>query len=300
MRVSLALEYDGTLLWINRKKEEISTLANAISSGTKLTAPSDAPSSWSRAMGLKQGLREYDAILGNLEFASGWNQASDSALTRVSDLVSRSQQLAISATGGRDMGQEGIVAELDGILKEIISAANAQYGDQYIFAGSKTAEKPFSIDDSTGEVTYNGDLGEVKVRTERGANGSYKMNLTGTDVFSYTSGDQELNIIHEIWELKEAVEAGDSTKISAKLGTLEDAFKAVSKQSTVTGSRLSSFDTRKSALELIKANTTTRLSEVEDTDLPEAILKLQQNATAFEAALQVTTIMDNLSLTKFL
>ncbi|MFZ2445584.1 MAG: flagellin [Syntrophobacteraceae bacterium] len=301
MRISFAVEKEKTLLWINQRKEEISRLTNAVSSGKKLTAPSDAPAFWAQAMGLKQGLREYDSVLGNIDFAVGWNQATDAALNNVSDLISHASQIAISATSATGSDQRAALAsELDAIIEEMLKDANSQYGDQYVFAGTDNGSAPFSIDDSTGVVTYAGDEGAVAVRTDRGADSAQTVNLTGAQAFSYSSGGSTLNVIHEVWELKQAVSSADSTAINAKLGTLDDAFNAISQQSAIVGSRLSGLDNRKSAISLIKTNTEGRLSDIEDTDLAEGLTRLQQQTTAFEAALQVTALVDDLNLANLL
>lgn len=301
MRISFANQKEATLLWINRRREDIADLTNVISSQKKLSSPSDAPASWARAMDFKHGLEEYDAILGNIDFATGWNESTDSALNGATDLISKAHDAAISALSPSGMDQrDALITQLDGVIKNLITVANTQYGDQYVFAGTNYSSPPFSIDDATGVVTYSGNDEKVQVRTNRGANGAYKINLTGTEAFSFTSGGSTLNAINEVWQLKEAIRTGNSTAISAKLGTLDEASAAISKQSSTVGSRLSTLEQRKSALEILKTNTQSSLSDVEDADLPEAITKLQQESTAFEAALKVTALVENLNLAYYL
>ncbi len=301
MRISFAIEQDNNLLWLNRRKESTNQLSNSISSGTKLASPSDDPVAWARSADLKQGLREYDSILGNLDFATGWNQAADAALTNVSDLISQARQVGISANGpsGEDQ-KDALAAQLDGIISQMLQAANSQYSDQYIFAGTATASAPFSLDDSTGEVTYSGDSGQVQVRTDRGANGVSTVNQTGTDVFSFASGGSDLNVIHEIWELKQAVSAGDSDAVSAKLNTLDDAFQSVSSKSTTTGARLAALENQKSTLNTLKTVMTSRLSDLQDIDLADAVIQLQQQQTAYEASLKVISLTNSLNLASLL
>ena len=83
---------------------------------------------------------------------------------------------------------------MNAILQQAVSLANSQYGDQYIFGGTNTTTAPYSIDVS-GNVTYSGDSNSIQVKTGTSSaadGGSTAVNLTGDEVFSYTSGGSTL------------------------------------------------------------------------------------------------------------
>lgn len=275
------------------------SLSESISSGVRLSAASDDPAAWAKAMDLKQGSREYDSILGNIDFATGWNEATDSALTNVSDLIAQARDLGISSIGPDGVEEQQATAEgLDQILEELLSAANSQYGDQYIFAGTNTGTVPYSIDD-LGNVTYTGNSGSLGVKTDR-SGGTTTVNVAGPDVFEFESGGETLNIMQEIWELKKAVSTGDTNVISEKLTTLEDAETSVARQSSVAGTRLSSLENRKSSIKVIQSDMAGWLSTTQDTDYTEAITKYSQASLAYQAALQVTGKLEQLSLVNYM
>lgn len=302
MRISFAIKKDVSLLTFNKSQDEINRLSNAITTGDKLTAPGDDPSAWSQSMDFRQGLRAYDSILNNIDFAVGWTKSTDSALNEVSNLISQAKQTAISAEGAAGMEDPGaLVASLDGVLKQMLSAVNSQHGDQYIFSGTADpTSPPFTLDDATGVVTYTGDTGHINVRTDKGGGSLSTVNLNGDEAFNFQSGGSTLNVIHEIWELKQAIGAGNTATINAKLGTLDEAFQHVGQQSVVTGSREATLDGQKTAITVFKTDQQTRLSDIADTDMAEAITQLQQHRTAYQAALQVTGMMDNLSLMNYI
>ncbi len=253
-------------------------------------------------MTVKQGLREYDSVLGNIDFATGWNESTDSALSNLSKLISDARQVGITAASGSTIDkQNALVAQLTNILQDAVKAANSQHGDQYIFAGTSTNVAPYSIDNATGAVTYSGDTSHIQVRTDRGGNGTTVVSLTGPEALSFeNSSGSTVNVLQEIWNMRKAVEAGDSTTINTSLGNLQKAFDAVNNQAMVTGARLSAFESQTSAISVFKVNQKSTLSDIEDTDLADAITKLQQAQTAFQAALQVTGMMSDLSLTNYL
>jgi flagellar hook-associated protein 3 FlgL len=300
MRISFSMLTAGNLQNLNDKQAQISQLSQSIASGNKLASPSDDPYSWAQAMDVKQGLREYNSIVSGINFGTGWGQTTGSALSQLSNLVSQAKQVAISATSTTGSSQSAALAtEVNGILQQAVSLANSQYGDQYVFGGTNTGSAPFSIDNSTGVVTYNGNSNPIQVKTDTSGS-STSVNLTGTDVFSFTSGGNTLNVLQEIWGLGQAIQKGDSATIQSKSATLDDAFNHVNNENAVNGATLSGLTNQQSAISVIQTNQQSTLSSLQDTDLAQAATQLQQAQTAFQAALQVTSILGSLNLASLL
>jgi flagellar hook-associated protein 3 FlgL len=304
MRISFNMQSGQTLQTLNDKQEQINTLSQELSTGVKLSTPADDPYSWAQSMNTKQGLREYDSILNNITFATGWQQTADSALTQISGLVSQAKQTAISALGASGTQKSTALAtQLDGILQQTENLANSQYNGQYIFAGTLTGAAPFSIDASTGNYVYNGDAGTVNVRTDRSIvtnGGSTTINLTGSYALSYTAGGTTTNALQDIADLKKAILAGDTATISSKITSLDVAFNTVNNAAAVNGARLSALDTQKAAIGVFQTNDQGNLSNLQDTDIAGATTKLQQAQMAFQAALQVTSMLQKLNLASVL
>lgn len=302
MRISFGMQTSEALLTLNDKQEQINQLSQQISSGVKLSSPADDPYSWAQAMNVKQGLRQYQSIMSNITYATGWEQTSNSALSQLSNLVSQAKQAAISATSGTGTDQSTALAtQVDGILQQALNLANSQYGDQYIFAGAKTATAPFTIDNSTGAVTYNGDTGSISVRTDLSgvSSGPTVINQDGQQVFSYSSGGSTLNVLNEIWGLEHALKTGDTATISSKITTLGDAFNNINNETAINGDRLSALSTQKSAISIFQTNVQDELSNLQDTDIAAAATTLQQAQTAYDAALKVAGMLDNLNLASY-
>ena len=98
MRITLNMQTSGALLSINDQQEKITQLSQQIASGVTLSSPSDDPYVWAQTMNINQGLDQYNSLLSNINFATGWGQATESSLSQLSDLVTQAKQIAISAT----------------------------------------------------------------------------------------------------------------------------------------------------------------------------------------------------------
>ena len=303
MRITLNMQTSGALLSINDQQEKITQLSQQIASGVTLSAPSDDPYVWAQTMNINQGLDQYNSLLSNINFATGWGQATESSLSQLSDLVTQAKQIAISATSAMETNQTGALAgEVSGVLQQAVNLANSQYGNQYIFGGTNTGSAPFSIDESTGAVTNNGnpDYIQVKTSTSDGADNTTSVNRTGDDVFTYTSGGNPANLLQTIWGLGQAIQNGDTDSISSDLTSLSDAFDHINTESAINGSTLSALTNQQSAINVIQTNEKSTLSGLEDTDIATATTKLTQAQTAYQAALQVTGMLDNLNLASLL
>ncbi|HYA41887.1 MAG TPA: hypothetical protein VEF34_11320 [Syntrophobacteraceae bacterium] len=304
MRITLTMENSQTQLDLNNDQEQISQLSQTIASGVKFSSPSDDPYAWGQCMNVQQGVQEYKSIQSNLTFATGWEQTTSSALTQLSDLISQAKQVAISATSATGTAESAAYAsEVNTIVQQVLNLANTQYGDQYIFAGSVTSKSPFSIDSSTGVVTYDGDPNSISVRTDIADGSSYNtssINVTGSDLFTYTSGGNTLNVLNQIWQLQQALENGDSTAVTNSITTLSDAFDHINDESAIVGANLSELNTQKSAISVFQTNDQSILSNLQDTNMAQATTQLQQMQTAYQAALDVTNILDNVNLASYL
>lgn len=303
MRITLNMQTSGVLLDINNQQENITQLSQQIASGAVLSSPSDDPYAWSQTMNINQGLQEYTSILSGISYGTGFGQATGSALNQLSDLISQAKQVAVSAvseTGSQESAT--LASQVNGILQQAVSLANSQYGDQYIFGGTSTTTAPYSIDNSTGVVTYSGNSSyiQVKTSTANAASSTTAVNLTGNDVFTYTSGGSNCNVLQEIWGLGQAIQNGDSTTISNDIGTLSDAYSHVNDESAVNGATLDALTSQQSAINVMQTNDQSTRSNLDDVDVASATTKLAQAQTAYQAALQVAGVLDNLDLASLL
>jgi flagellar hook-associated protein 3 FlgL len=295
MRVTVSMTYQKMILNLNRKTEDSARLANMIATGKQISKPQEDPQAWSQAMDLKQGLRELDAFQKNVDFAIAWNETTVNALNGFSDLLDQAIAVGNEAiTNSEDRATQKQTLEL--ISQQALDLANTQYQDLYVFSGRSFSTAPFS-EVSPGVYNYDGDINDFEVRT--GKNNRRDINLDGQEVFITDAGS---NVLDELAALKAALELDpeDPTEIQDHITALASAQEHIRAKNSVAGLRLAYLDGQKSALESLVLNGENQISKIEDADTAEAIILMQQNQTALEAALQVTAMLNNLSLVKFL
>ncbi|HOK94921.1 MAG TPA: hypothetical protein PKW71_02225, partial [Anaerohalosphaeraceae bacterium] len=98
----------------------------------------------------------------------------------------------VSGTYGE--GQEGqnardrTAAEINDVLEQMVALANTKYVDQYIFGGNNTADIPYAVQRSGGEITAVAYCGSSENRSIEAAPGVLaSISLAGENLFSSDS-----------------------------------------------------------------------------------------------------------------
>ena len=91
MRITQTMVAQTTLNNIENNMTRIDQLEGQITSGTRLTKPSDDPIGTARALGFQEGIDQSTQFLANIDQANGWLNATDSALGAVTDSIQRAR-----------------------------------------------------------------------------------------------------------------------------------------------------------------------------------------------------------------
>lgn len=296
MRITFAHAYDKSIHDINNRKESLDRLNGMVSSGKRMLTPSDDPIRWAQAMGIKQGLREIESYGTNIQFALGWNRATEDALNAMSDVMQRARNAAMAFVSANSHEESlALVQTLDQAIEEAVGLANTRYGDQYLFGGKGSTVAPFNSLDLT---QYHGNTEPMEVRI--GSNQRQVVNLDGQSAFFTDSLDPDSSMLQTLVKVRDALKSGDSDTVQARLKDLDDGYHHLIAMGTLVGTRLEKMEHHEATLSHLKLQDVSRLSELEDADFVEVLTRLQQQRTAFEAALRVTSAMDELNLAKFL
>lgn len=141
---------------------QVSETQNQISSGTRITKPSDDPVAASRLMSLTDDLATRDQYQKDINLMRNRVNQEETVLHSVNDLLIRVRELTTQAgSGALTLDDRGsIAAEIKQKLQQLEDMVNTQdaSGD-YIFGGYKTSTPPF-IDTGNQNYRYAGDEGQ--------------------------------------------------------------------------------------------------------------------------------------------
>ncbi|MFN0017553.1 MAG: flagellin hook IN motif-containing protein [Pirellulaceae bacterium] len=168
----------GNQLAIQRLQQQIST-------GIRLSTPSDDAPAALRAMALQRLLELKDQHQINLKTSQSFLNATDTSVNSVSDLLLRVRstvQGSIGATAG-DADRQAAVVEVQGAIQQLLSVANQKFRDRFLFAGSRDGTTPFVASGNT--IRYDGNEGDLQSYTDTDLLTS--TNVPGSHIFGAIS-----------------------------------------------------------------------------------------------------------------
>ncbi|HEY2249600.1 MAG TPA: hypothetical protein VGH74_01020, partial [Planctomycetaceae bacterium] len=140
---------------IQSSQFSMAQLEAEISSGQKFQLPSDDPSDASQAINLTSLLARFKQFDTNAQAGTALLNATDAALTTISQGLTTAQGLDASGIGDTAIQKAALAQQIQGIIQQVLDAANSTFGGQYLFGGSQNAVPPFSV--TSNGITYNGD-----------------------------------------------------------------------------------------------------------------------------------------------
>ena len=218
MRVTSKMMQNTYLKNTNALASGTQNSLNQLSSGSKIFRASENTAAAVKAYQVRTSLQRNVGYSSNLDHATAVLSSSESVLMGIEDTLKEAKSKIVQALN-TPTGQEGrkiIAGELKSIQDQIFQALNTNDSGFYIFGGSNTDEKPFTLGED-GSLMYNGhklsdlpnDVNDTTVKTlsddslyldiglapeflESGKvdkNTVFEYSITGIDVVGYgTSG----------------------------------------------------------------------------------------------------------------
>jgi flagellar hook-associated protein 3 FlgL len=244
--------------------QEITQAQIAVSSGKKLTAPSDDVQSWVEISEIGKMQASNAAWTDNAAYGESRSSKAETNLSEINNLMIRAQELLIaaaSAAGGTE-GRTAILADLNGIRETLSTLLNeTDYQGVPVF------------DDST----------TVKIPVGRGiqleAVGTRQSVAEGIDV-NGTAMSLDAILASAI----AAVTSGDNAAQTAALSSVEKGLSHVIGEQSKQGIRAERLSSVADRLNDAALSLDEKRSTLEDTDLTETIAKMQQKLLTLEAA----------------
>ncbi|MFT3785336.1 MAG: flagellar hook-associated protein FlgL [Tepidisphaeraceae bacterium] len=144
-RVSNLLRGNLAMRSITDAQKQLLEVQQQISTGKRLTAPSDDVGDAAIAMQVRKLLEARDSYTSNLKQADTNLSSVDSTLQSLTDLVRQAKDVA-SANVGSDVSDEerqSAATVVDSLFDQIFTLGNQQVAGNYLFGGDRSTDAPF-------------------------------------------------------------------------------------------------------------------------------------------------------------
>lgn len=176
MRVSDQMMLGNYVRNLMNKESTLGKLNNQISSGRRISVPSDDPIGTARSMALNTNLKEVEQYTANSNHAVTWLNTADDALSTANSYLQRVYELVVSGSSSDKTTSSlaDMADEVDQILDGLVQVSNTTVGNNYIFAGQQVTNPAYSMrTPATGDAR---DLGAAPIQITS-QNNQFKIKL---------------------------------------------------------------------------------------------------------------------------
>ncbi|MEF9934244.1 MAG: flagellar hook-associated protein FlgL [Clostridium sp.] len=320
MRVTNRVMINNYLHNLSRNQQAMGKLQMQLSTGHKVSRPSDDPFVVTRTMELKSSIAANERYKQNIEEARGWTDTQEMALGQMNDVLHKVRELTVQASNDgalSDADKKAISTQLQQLKEQLVEIGNTSYDGRYVFSGQKTTEKPFEIfndptnaaNPNNGKVVYKGSNAGLDKELAPGV--SLDIGIAGSELFKdkYTSNTpnpptppnpfvDNVGIFSTIDELINSIENGGDT--SALLGKLDENIENITTIRGASGARQNRLEDMHAKNESETFNMTTLLSKTYDIDVAEKYMEAKVMESVFQASLNVGAMVMQPSILDFL
>ena len=303
MRISNNTIYQSGISNINSLQSDQVKLQQQISTGRRITSPSEDPVASARALEISTAQGINSKFADTRQTAQLKLNTLESNLTSVTNLLVSTQSTLVAAGNGGYSDQErGFIAtELSSSLDSLIALANTKDASgNFLYAGFQTSTQPF-VANATG-ATYAGDSNQqlLQVDSQR----QMAVNVSGDNVFQAGGNDVFATMKNLVTllntPLTPATQAAFTTGLSAALGQMQGSVDNVLNVRASIGSKLNEIDSLDTAGADRKLQYSKALSDIQDLDYASALTNLSKNQAIMEAAQKSFVSVTGLSLFKLI
>jgi flagellar hook-associated protein 3 FlgL len=286
MRITEGIISGRNLADLQRANAAVAKASQQVSTGNRLSRPSDDPQAVQKALNLRGDLAATAQYMDTANASQGWAQATDDALSDINDVLQRAREAVVQGGNGTmsQKDRNDIATQIDQLIGQAKASGNATFDGQYIFAGQKTDTAPYDPD---GADTYNGDTGSI-VRTI-GPGVSVQLNGSMGSVLGNGSDGKALQVLRDIAAHLRGGTATDTNALrTSDLSAIDASMADVSTARAEAGALSNRLTTAANRLTDMQTSTEKVRSGVEYVDLAEAISTLSSQQAVYQAALQAT------------
>ena len=279
---------------------KLSETQKKLASGKQINKPSDDPYATSRALALSGSLAQIQQYERNVNEATSWTAATNTALSSINDVAQRARTLLVQA--GNDTydqtSRSAIADEIDQLVDTMKGDANAQVAGTYVLSGTKSDTAPYTVN---GADTYNGNAGAVYRQIGPGV--AVQINTIGSQVLgSGVSGDGGLiGVLRDISQhLRGGTTADANALRTTDLQNLDSSMDTLTSAIAVVGATSNRLTTAASRLSELEGSTTSLLSDTQDADMAQTMIDFSTQQSVYQSALAAGSRIVQSSLLDFL
>ncbi|MDX1795489.1 MAG: flagellar hook-associated protein FlgL [Hydrogenovibrio sp.] len=339
MRVSTSQFYSQSYSAIAKHQNSVMQIQEQISSGKRVNRPSDDPVATSQINSLNKTIDSLAQFKKNGDYARSQLSLEETQITSAVDAVQRARELSLQMMNdtysakdrqstAKEVGQ--LIDHLSSLMNStnsegelifagnnvnaneafVVDAANSaglQPGNQFLaYIGSANAGAAYDVQANYGArfVQIGFDANHKANADDKGDASRVRITDKGSSVFNIPGATSlpagvDPNLVNVLVQLKDTLDQG--LQPSAAIGDdLQAGIKQMAKQLAEIGGRQNRIDSQATASDSYSITIKERLSNLQDLDMVKGITDLTTKQNALQAAQQVFSKVQGMSLFNYL
>ena len=297
MRISFQTGFRHALSDIQRTSEELARRQREVSSGLRLQAPSDDPTSAVGAVTEHAALGSIDRYARAADSVSARLTVVDTVLGDIVEKLTQAQAVATGALGDTPTTaqREAAARELAGLRDALFGDFNTNFRGVFVFSGTASTTSPFLRNPDQTVGAYQGDTSTISVDIDRTS--AVQVTFDGSSV---AQGSDPRDVFTVLETLRADILAANTPAIEAGIADLKEAFDRTVKAQTQVGTDQKALEDQRLRLTDETLGAKARLSKLQDANMAEAISAMNRAEAGYQAALGATATITRVSLMDFL
>ena len=286
---------------INNVQTQMAVAEQQISTGLKVSQPSDAPDQISPILQLHSAIQQNQDIQNGLNSATTTLQASDTALSGAINLLQSASVIASQATGtSQTADMRTILAQnVQTIMEQMVAASSTTVGGNYIFSGDQPGTPLYQLDLAAPTGVDRLQVSNATSLVQGTGGAQYSTSLSSNVIFDPRNADDtpsSNNTFAALNGLRVALLANDTAGITNSVAALNSASTYMNSQLAFYGQAEDRVSSDLNQAQSASVQLQTQLSSMTDADMTQAMTALTQGTTQLQAALSARARIPNTSL----
>jgi flagellar hook-associated protein 3 FlgL len=274
---------------INNVQQQINTATNQVSSGLAVQQASDDPDVVSELLQLRTDLAMNSQVTNNLSAATNNADVAETSLSQAAQLMNTAITLAAqgaTATSTAASNQE-LAGQVQDILGQMVSYANTQSGDSYVFGGDDSSSMPYQVDLSSGNGVDQLNTAAATQQVQNPAGGSFPVSLTAQQIFDDRNANGTYasdNVFAALTNLYNGLMSNNQTAITNSVTSLQTASNHLNESLAFYGDVQDQLQDASTFASNYNTQLQTQIGNLQDADVAAASLELSEGTTQLQAA----------------
>ncbi|HTR40270.1 MAG TPA: hypothetical protein VMH87_01470 [Pseudomonadales bacterium] len=313
MRVATDAFTNTFINQVNTLSSEMNTLQNQVTTGLNVQSPSDNPGAMETTLNDLASQSAQEQYTNNITSLQSQANSNYSVLQSLQSIVSQAQTIATEA-GSATITQSNLndyASEITSLIQQAVQLVNSQNPEtgQYLFGGTNSGQQPFTATtDANGNatgVTYQGNSSVNQAEIAPGVTISAGVpgeNNSGTGPQGLVTDSRTgADLFNHLISLQNDLLSGNTSAVtSTDSQNLKNDENNVTYQVAYNGNIQTRLDTASSFATSQSQALTQGISNASSADVVQAMIQLNQTQAAYEAALETTSRVMQVSIVDFL